>query len=199
MLRHSVKSSWKLLLRAWCVALKHCKEIEADFQPVVGLDAEGTRDLVQDTQTGLLLPLPSTSVTWPTTLKNPSTAIFDTCAVEYAKLLARAVTDHDLRTAMGQRAATEGIKGFTWWDAMESCVDGYRESIRIHRHSNSSEKAAVAGAEEEGEGKTSRVNRMNRVVSRSLAHRDAKRPDTRETIWHLSTSTITRDRNMTDG
>jgi len=84
---------------------------------------------------------------------------------------------------MGQRGCTEGTKGFTWWDAMERCVDGYRESMRISRKAASvSAEEALEGAEAEGK----KIGRMNRVLSSSLAHRDAKRPDTRETIWHLS-------------
>lgn len=66
---------------------------------------------------------------------------------------------------------------------MEKCVDGYRESMRISRKAASgSAEGALEGAEAEGK----KIGRMNRVLSRSLAHRDAKRPDTRETIWHLS-------------
>jgi len=81
---------------------------------------------------------------------------------------------------MAQKGYTEGTEGFTWWDAMERCVDGYRESMRISRGAGSSAR------EEDG----SRIGRVNRVLSRGLAHRDSKRPDTRETIWHLSESRV---------
>lgn len=171
---------------------------------MVGLDAEGTRDLVQDAQTGLLLRLPPNASSWPTTLKNPSAPLFDQCALEYAKLLAQSVTDHSLRTSMGQTASTEGIKGFTWWDAMESCVDGYRESIRVTMAKTSvpaidtEERNTMEEGDEEVKGEGGKISRVNRVVSRRLAHRDAKRPDTRETIWHLSTSRSTCSRCVAD-
>jgi hypothetical protein len=40
-------------------------------------------------------------------------------ATEYATLLSRAVTLHEERDEMGRKACTDGIKGYTWWDAME--------------------------------------------------------------------------------
>jgi len=150
----------------------------SDPQPVVGLDAEGTRDLVTPTgpsQTGLLLPLPASCTSWPAALKKNTSPAFAESAEHYAKLLAQVVLDHGLRARMGRVASTEGIKGFTWWDAMERCVDGYREAMSL---SSPPEPAGVVAARP--------ISTVNRVVSRTLAHRDAKRPDPRETIWHLS-------------
>lgn len=162
-------------------------EALASGLPVVGLDAEGTRDLVKDGQTGLLLPQPG--VKWPTVCRNTSHPLFNSCVEGYAGLLARAATKHDERAVMGERACTEGIRGFTWWDAMEACVDGYRESIRTARQDR---------RERELEGKGvplkagPRISRVNRALSSRLAHRGeweagrARRSgDTSETLWHL--------------
>lgn len=98
-------------------------------KPVVGLDAEGTRDLVTHQSTGLLLSPPhahssdysnkeSNSIPWPRAC-NTSSPYFKTLAKEYAKLLAEVVLDHQKRKEMGERGSTEGIGGRTWWDAME--------------------------------------------------------------------------------
>lgn len=101
-------------------------EALASGLPVVGLDAEGTRDLVKHEQTGFLLPLPTVidskrnpSRTWPMICKDHTTPLFLECAEEYAKLLARSTTKDDERRKMGATGSTEGIKGYTWWDAME--------------------------------------------------------------------------------
>lgn len=84
--------------------------------PVVGLDAEGTRDLVSHSSTGLLLDQPNCE--WSTACQR-SSPHFQPLVQRYAVLLTRACTDHAEREGMGRRACTEGIKGYTWWDAME--------------------------------------------------------------------------------
>lgn len=90
---------------------------------MIGLDAEGTRDLVEDGKTGLLLRLPAGTTNWPQAVKDHKSATFDAAAREYAGLLAKVVLNHKLRKEMGQRGSTVGIKGYTWWDAMEvSCA-----------------------------------------------------------------------------
>jgi glycosyltransferase involved in cell wall biosynthesis len=101
-------------------------EALASGLPVVGLDAEGTRDLVQHCETGYLLSVPSSAMsasnpsrTWPLICRDTATPIFDECAENYAGLLARAICEHDQRRIMGDKGSTEGIKGYTWWDAME--------------------------------------------------------------------------------
>ena len=86
---------------------------------MIGLDAEGTRDLVKHDQTGLLLRLPPNSTNWPGALKDTQSSSFGVAARIYAELVAQIVQDHAKRVEMGQRASTEGIKGYTWWDAME--------------------------------------------------------------------------------
>ncbi|WVQ76957.1 hypothetical protein IAR50_006636 [Cryptococcus sp. DSM 104548] len=163
-------------------------EALASGLPVVGLDAEGTRDLVQHSSTGFLLPLtpsPSASVThpltWPTAC-HLSSPHFDHLAMEYAKLLAGVTIDHGKRREMGRIASTKGIEGRTWWDAMESCVDGYRESIRIARQrrslniitppldSDGSAGALMPPVSSNHPKKVSAV--VNRVVSRRLAYED---------------------------
>jgi glycosyltransferase involved in cell wall biosynthesis len=101
-------------------------EALASGLPVIGLDAEGTRDLVQHGETGLLLPLPTSasstsnrSRSWPLICRDNTSPVFAQCAEEYAGLLARAVCGHDERRRMGDKGNTEGIRGYTWWDAME--------------------------------------------------------------------------------
>lgn len=92
-------------------------EAMASGLPVVGLDAEGTRDLVTHAQTGLLLPQPPCD--WSTACQR-SSSHFRSLAQEYAGLLSRSCTDHHEREAMSRSASTEGVKGYTWWDAMEA-------------------------------------------------------------------------------
>ncbi|TXT10662.1 hypothetical protein VHUM_02167 [Vanrija humicola] len=159
-------------------------EALASGLPVIGLDAEGTRDLVQHDETGLLLPLPSDAVvkqnlsrTWPTICRNTNHPLFSTCADNYAALLAKAATQHTLRTAMSARACTEGIKGFTWWDAMERCVDGYRESMRIARAARQV-NITIPDRESDSEAaapvptsSSPRISRVNRALSNRLANR----------------------------
>lgn len=113
-------------------------EALASGLPVVGLDAEGTRDLVAHGHTGLLLPLPQGDVQekdlkggWAAACKNLDG---DARLVQtYASLLASVLRDGEMRRRMSSNAATDGIRGFTWWDAMEACVDSYRESMRAAR------------------------------------------------------------------
>ncbi|GMK54170.1 hypothetical protein CspeluHIS016_0107560 [Cutaneotrichosporon spelunceum] len=159
-------------------------EALASGLPVVGLDAEGTRDLVAHRQTGLLLPLPldsdSPSRAWPTICRDTTNPVFHECVVGYADLLAEACTQHAQREAMAQRACTEGIRGFTWWDAMERCVDGYRESIRKARRSRQVDITVTQpSAVRDGDpaipvmppSTSTRISRVNRALSRRLAHR----------------------------
>lgn len=101
-------------------------EALASGLPVIGLDAEGTRDLVNHESTGLLLPLPrqshepnNISRTWPLICRDHTSAVFLQCAEAYARLIERVVTDDEARRGMGKRGSTEGIEGYTWWDAME--------------------------------------------------------------------------------
>ncbi|OCF32827.1 hypothetical protein I316_05463 [Kwoniella heveanensis BCC8398] len=166
-------------------------EALASGLPVVGLDAEGTRDLVSHEATGLLLSHPASDLDrhgnrkeqpglhWPDAC-NPSSKYFDGLARQYADLLMRLCQDVQLRRTMGKRASTEGIKGYTWWDAMEACVDGYRESMRMARSKRSLQVIPHSLSEEIADqnipiipaAKARRgLSLVNRVVSRRLAYR----------------------------
>lgn len=59
------------------------------------------------------------SRTWPLICRDNTSSIFAECAEDYASLLARAISEPEERRRMGDRGSTEGIKGYTWWDAME--------------------------------------------------------------------------------
>ena len=52
-------------------------------------------------------------------LKSPKSPVTISAARAYAALLHRAVTHHEARATMGKLAAVEGVRGYTWWDAME--------------------------------------------------------------------------------
>lgn len=108
-------------------------------QPVVGLDAEGTRDLVKHGVSGQLLPLPNdgfdsmnASRAWPRLCKASSTPtpIFDALAHDYAKLIAQLVNDPEKARRMGEFACTKAIEGYTWWDAMEVGQSSIEEGLR---------------------------------------------------------------------
>ncbi|WVF70640.1 hypothetical protein IAT40_005433 [Kwoniella sp. CBS 6097] len=170
-------------------------EALASGLPVVGLDAEGTRDLVSHESTGLLLSLPTPAQnqlqqpepTWAEAC-NPSSKYFDGLARQYAELLMKSVRDTRLRKEMGTRASTEGIKGYTWWDAMEACVDGYRESMRLARSNRSLQVVPHSPSEDLSEknititppAKARRgLSLVNRVVSRRLAYKPHQAQDKR--------------------
>jgi len=177
------------------------------------LDADGTRDLVKHQSTGFLLPLPriaSSSASWATVCRSQDTPLFADLADGYAQLLARACSQHIERRHMGKTASTSGIVGYTWWDAMERCVDGYRESMRLSQEAK--HEMASTGCPDEAvqitsSGTSPRIGRVSRVLSCRLAHKGAwtdpvhdesatwtrpKRGVLRklahdgETIWHLS-------------
>ncbi|CED82388.1 Cytochrome b5 [Phaffia rhodozyma] len=114
-------------------------EALASGLPVVGLDAEGTRDLVQPDLTGLLLRLPFGTKDWADALKTESADSFKEAAREYGGLLAAMIENREKRLEMG-RLASEGTTGRTWHDAMEMCVSGYREAITLAQN----EKVALS-------------------------------------------------------
>lgn len=89
-------------------------ESMASGLPVVGLWAEGVRDLVDHGRTGLLLDvtcLPREQQTQ-----------------RYQELLANLVDHPEKRLEMG-RAATDKAKKYTWWEAMECMVRTYRDAV----------------------------------------------------------------------
>ncbi|KAL7419253.1 hypothetical protein Q5752_006090 [Cryptotrichosporon argae] len=179
-------------------------EALASGLPVVGLDAEGTRDLVAHAHTGWLLTAQNE---WHAVCKDAKSPEFDKAAQGYAELLRRATEDHAERRKMGVAASTEGIKGFTWWDAMEKCVDGYRESIRMARATRAARAAAAADATQTAAAPPSSssspwpssppVSRVNRAVSARLAYggkwapapgaaaRARSKSETAENLWHV--------------
>jgi glycosyltransferase involved in cell wall biosynthesis len=89
-------------------------EAMASSLPVVGLLAEGVRDLVTNEHTGLLLNTQHMDGTQQ--------------AVEYSKLLERLVADAQVRQRMGQAALLEAAN-HSWHEAMESLLNGYREVL----------------------------------------------------------------------
>lgn len=90
-------------------------EAMASGLPVVGLYAEGVRDLVQQGSTGFLLDAASLSI--------------DEMVTAYSAYLQRLVLDIELRTLMSQQALAEARR-HTWHAAMECLMDGYREVIQ---------------------------------------------------------------------
>jgi hypothetical protein len=98
--------------------------------PVVGLDASGTRDLVVDSRTGLLLRTQNPSE-WNVIFADSSSTTFQQIALEFSLLLGKLVFDRHLRTSMSRRAVEEGVVGRAWGQAMNTMVDCYREAIAI--------------------------------------------------------------------
>lgn len=198
----------QVVLEALASGLVSASSVHSKPQPVIGLDAEGTRDLVSHGSTGLLLPLPSGAVdktqnpsrTWPSICRDPTHHLFTVCVDKYAQLLARATTAHAERSAMGARASTEGIRGFTWWDAMERCVDGYREAIGRARESR--QVHVRVGGEEDtsfsSRDSSPRISRVNRALSSRLARRDvSRRPESSSAMAsQLTTKPLPRRRRL---
>lgn len=117
-------------------------EAMASGLPVVGLDAEGTKDLVIHGRTGYLLRKPAShsSLSWSQILSSRDSALFQECTAEYAKLLRDIVCDRKSQSAMRKRARTEGVAGRTWFDAMEAMVDCYREGIDLAEEKSGSKR-----------------------------------------------------------
>ncbi|KAI0026965.1 hypothetical protein K488DRAFT_63603 [Vararia minispora EC-137] len=117
-------------------------EALASGLPVVGLNAEGTSDLVVHGKTGLLLDVaavtrpgkhteagevpPIPSVGEFAAVMTPTHPAFQQCAREYSALFERLVCDRTLRATMGQRAQV-GAVCRTWYNAMDAVVQGYED------------------------------------------------------------------------
>lgn len=113
-------------------------EAMASGLPVVGLDADGTRDLVKRDITGLILDYPQHNPAkghpnWSTICMFPETEAFASLADDYAQLIAKLVIDDDLRTRLTKAAPTIGVAGYTWHDALEVCAKTklFRTSVRM--------------------------------------------------------------------
>lgn len=92
-------------------------ESMASGLPVVGLLAEGVKDLVQDQTSGLLLD---------------ATHMSRRQQIEaYGQLLTTLIDDADMRATMGHKAV-ELASSYTWWGAMESMVQVYRDAAEKH-------------------------------------------------------------------
>lgn len=89
-------------------------EAMASGLPVVGLQAEGVCDIVEDGKTGFLL--------------NIEDIPEQEQATAYRDLLARLVAEHELRQEMG-RAAHIAATRRTWDEAMKSLLSGYNEVL----------------------------------------------------------------------
>jgi len=116
-------------------------EALASGLPVVGLDAEGTRDLVNEGRTGYLLSKPA-GFEWKVALSDPSSQVFETATENFSILLRNLVFDRKMQGIMRRRAIDEGSEGHTWFDAMEAMVDHYREAIEMNRHRQSVEPSS---------------------------------------------------------
>lgn len=92
-------------------------ESMASGLPVVGLLAEGVKDLVQDKKSGFLLD--TTGMSRPKQIK------------EYGILLTKLIEDLKLRKDMGQKGI-ELSNSYTWWGAMESVMQVYQDAVAKH-------------------------------------------------------------------
>ena len=113
-------------------------EALASGLPVVGLDADGTRDLVQHERTGLLLQhrpnrLYTTESCWPEQFV-PETPRFQLLSQQYAALLRRLVTNATLRRVMSECASTCTPVSKSWNDAMACMVGCYHEVAPVTRY-----------------------------------------------------------------
>ncbi|KAG8700553.1 hypothetical protein FRC09_005890 [Ceratobasidium sp. 395] len=110
-------------------------EALASGLPVVGLDADGTRDLVQHERTGLLLQygpnrLDAAEGGWQQQF-DPRSPRRQVLAHQYAALLRRLVTNTTLRRVMAGRASTSAPVSKSWDDAMGCIVDCYEETRAV--------------------------------------------------------------------
>lgn len=89
-------------------------EAMASGLPVVGLDAEGVKDLVSPHKTGLLL--------------NTNGLNKEEQATQYRHLLQQLITKKDMRYSMSKEAMVEA-KRYTWFEAMDCMVQVYHDAI----------------------------------------------------------------------
>lgn len=112
-------------------------EALASGLPVVGLDADGTRDLVQHGRTGLLLQhrpnhMDSGAVDWNQQFI-PGGPRFQELSRQYAALLHKLVSNGTFRSVMGKCASASTPVGRSWGAAMGCMVECYHEVARVDR------------------------------------------------------------------
>lgn len=112
-------------------------EALASGLPVVGLDADGTRDLVQHGRSGLLLQhrpnrMDSGTVDWNQQFV-PGSPRFQELSRQYAALLRKLVSNRTLRGVMGECALSSTPVGRSWGAAMGCMVECYHEVARADR------------------------------------------------------------------
>jgi hypothetical protein len=112
-------------------------EALASGLPVVGLKAEGVRDLVEHGQRGLLLDLsdldPSTSGVDPVKLLARGSSSFVKAASLYRSLLLDLVVNEDRRAAFASNAVSFA-QTQSWDRAMHSLLEGYTEAAAFSHH-----------------------------------------------------------------
>lgn len=90
-------------------------EAMASGLPVIGLEAEGVKDLVQHQKTGLLL------------LKHDNEKLEEK-VIQYRCLLEQLVTQKEIRIRMS-RASIVAAKKYTWFEAMDCMTQVYEDAI----------------------------------------------------------------------
>ena len=123
-------------------------EALASGTPVIGLDAEGTRDLVKHERTGFLLSAPTSSTPWNAVFRHEKSLAYNEALLQYTRMLKSLVINPVALTEMKRRVREEGTQGRTWFDAMEGMVDHYREAIRIAESRQSSIQQSIQEGEE---------------------------------------------------
>lgn len=107
-------------------------EALASGLPVVGLKAEGVRDLVEDGETGLLLDFDDLVVeskaSSPAQIFDPQAPTFQIAVSRYSRLLIDLSRDREKRARMASAAVSKANE-FSWSNAMEDVLDIFRDLI----------------------------------------------------------------------
>jgi hypothetical protein len=103
--------------------------------PVVGLRAEGVRDLVSPAR-GYLLDfddlLPFSCAHTPASVFDPAARTFEPAVQRYRSLLARTAGDSRARASMAQDAV-QFASTFSWTETMEGVISAYKQVVRSAR------------------------------------------------------------------
>ncbi|KAL9940213.1 hypothetical protein V8E36_000918 [Tilletia maclaganii] len=131
------------------------------------------RTITSPSTPGLSTPIPS--IIEFSHLTSTSHPAFHHCARAYASLLEQMIADRVLRAEMGRRAREMACKR-TWWAAMEECIRGYEQVLRLQAERVvSADAAAKAGRENNN-------NNINKVLVplRRLSDEELERVRERE-------------------